>query len=70
MTVIKDTWSFPSILNENKIKPDEEDLSYDIASLFTNVPIDETITYIINQINIHIQTVKTYMFENSDEKIT
>ena len=43
--VIKDTFSSPSILNENKIKPDEEDLSYDVEQVFTNVPIYETITY-------------------------
>ena len=29
---------------------DEEDVSYDVESLFTNIPIKETIDYIIEQI--------------------
>ena len=48
--VIKDCLSFPEILVNNKINADEEDLSYDVTSLFTNVPIDDTIEYIIKEI--------------------
>ena len=29
---------------------DEEYVSYDVESLFTNIPVDETISYIINEI--------------------
>ena len=50
--VIKDTLSFPQILIQNKINQDEEDISYDVESLFTNVPIDDTIGYIIKEIYV------------------
>ena len=50
--VIKDTLTFPNVLTENKIKEDEEDISYDVVSLFTNVPIEDTIEYIINEIYV------------------
>ena len=48
--MIKDTLTFPSILAEQDLKEDEEDISYDVESLFTNVPIDETIEYILDEI--------------------
>ena len=32
---------------------DEEDVLYDVESLFTNIPIEETINYIIEQIYVH-----------------
>ena len=51
--IIKDTLKFPSILEENILKEDEEDISYDVESLFTNVPIDETIEYILDQIYVN-----------------
>ena len=48
---IKDTLKFPSM---NKDLPllndDEEYVSYDIESLFTNIPWKETIDYIIHQV--------------------
>ena len=31
----------------------EEDVSYDVESLFTNIPIQETINYITEQIYVH-----------------
>ena len=48
--IIKDTTTFPNILAENPIKEDEEDISYDVVSLFTNVPVEETIEYILDEI--------------------
>ena len=51
--IIKDTLKFPSILEENKLKEDEEDISYDVESLFTNVPIDETIEFILDEIYVN-----------------
>ena len=48
--IIKDPLEFPSILEENPLKEDEEDISYDVESLFTNVPIDETIEHILDEI--------------------
>ena len=35
------------------LQDDEEDISYDVGSLFTNIPIQETINYIIEQIYVH-----------------
>ena len=34
------------------LKGDEEDVSFDIDSLFTNVPINDTIDYILDQIYV------------------
>ena len=45
--IIKDSLSFPTFLSENKLNEDEEDVSYDVESLSTNVPVDDTIEYII-----------------------
>ena len=48
---INDTQSFPSMLKDQEpLNPNEEYVSYDVESLFTNIPVDETINYIINQI--------------------
>ena len=35
------------------LQGDEEDVSYDAESLFTNIPIEETVSYIIEQIYVH-----------------
>ena len=35
------------------LQDDEEDVSYDVESLFANILIQETINYIIEQINVH-----------------
>ena len=51
--IIKDTLTFPSILKDSKLKEDEEDISYDVASLFTNVPIEDTIDYILDEIYVN-----------------
>ena len=50
--IIKDTLKFPSISAENPLKPDEEDVSYDVASLFTNMPVEEAIEYILDEIYV------------------
>ena len=48
---ICDTQSFPSMLKEQtSLSLDEQYVSYDVESLFTNIPVDETICYIINDI--------------------
>ena len=48
---IDDTQSFPSMLKQQTpLSLDEEYESYDVESLFTNIPVDETISYIINEI--------------------
>ena len=35
------------------LQDDEEDAYYDVQSLFTNIPIQETINYIIKPIYVH-----------------
>ena len=36
--------------DQEPLNPNEEYVSYDVESLFTNIPVDETINYIINEI--------------------
>ena len=49
--VIKDTQSFPTMLNElPPLKADKEEVSYDVESLFTSVPINPTINHICDKI--------------------
>ena len=51
---INDTQKFPSMLSSiPPLQDDEEDVSYDVESLFTNIPIEKKINYIIEQIYIH-----------------
>ena len=51
---INDTQKFPNTLSSTPpLQDDEEDVSYDVESLFTNIPIEETINYIIEQIYVH-----------------
>ena len=38
------------IKNIPPLQEDEEDVSYDMESLFSNIPINETIDYILDQI--------------------
>ena len=53
---INDTQKFPSMLSSiPPLQDDEGDVSYDVESLFTNIPIEETINYIIEQIYVHEQ---------------
>ena len=48
---INDTQSFSAdIKNILPLLENEEDVSYDVASLFTNIPINEKIDYILDQI--------------------
>ena len=45
---------FPSMLSLiPPLQDDEEDVSYDVESLFTNIPIQETINYITEQVYVH-----------------
>ena len=51
---IRDTQSFPTTIKSlPSLKEDEEDVSYDVESLFTNIPVQEIIEYIINQIYVY-----------------
>ena len=35
------------------LQNDEKDVSYNVESLFTNIPIEETINYVIDQNYVH-----------------
>ena len=51
---IKDTLQFPQLLKDlPPSKDDEEYVSYDVAFLFTNIPLKETIDYILQQIHVY-----------------
>ena len=50
---IKDTQSFAKLIKElPPLQEDEEDVSYVIESLFTNIPINDTIDYTLEQIYV------------------
>ena len=55
------------------MKDDEECVSHDVQSLFTNIPLKETIDYILEQIYIHNKLptkCSKLIFRRSREKIT
>ena len=47
---INDTQSFSADITNIPPLQEHEDVSYDVESLFTNIPINETIDYILDQI--------------------
>ena len=50
---IKNTQSFAKLIKEvPPLQEDEEDVSYNTESLFTNIPINDTIDYILEQIYV------------------
>ena len=49
--IINNTQKFPTMLkSQPPLQHDEEYVSYDVESLFTNVPVGETIEYILDEI--------------------
>ena len=48
--VIKNTLLFAEIIKNYILDPDEEHVSYDVESLFTSIPVSETMDYIIKEI--------------------
>ena len=50
---IKDTLQFPQLLKDLPPLKDDEYVFYDAESLFTNIPLKETIHYIVEQIYVH-----------------
>ena len=50
--VINNALDFPSMLN-NVLIPEDENVSYDVGSLFTNIPIKYTIDFICEEIYVH-----------------
>ena len=52
--IIHNTQDFPKMIqNQPPLQPNEEYVSYDVESLFTNVPVKETIEYILDEIYKH-----------------
>ena len=52
--IIRNTQEFPSILKgEPPLETNEKYVSYDVESLFTNIPVKETINYILAEIYDH-----------------
>ena len=50
--MISDTLSFPDILREVLLNSNEEYVSYDVGSLFTSIPLSETIDVNLDEIYI------------------
>ena len=51
--MISNTQAFADLIkSEPPLEPDEEYVSYDVESLFTNIPVHETIDYILDEINV------------------
>ena len=49
--IIRNTQDFPDMIKQQPtLEPDEEYVSYDVESLFTNIPVHETIEYILKEI--------------------
>ena len=51
--VINNTQDFPAMLNNVPFSEDEEDVSYDVESLFTNISLKDTINFICEEIYVH-----------------
>ena len=52
---------FPQMLSSiPPLQDDEKDASYDVESLFTNILIEETISYITEQIYFHRKLMPIY----------
>ena len=49
----EDTQSFSKKIGDFPPLKNEEDVSYDVESLFTNIPLKETVNYILDHIYIH-----------------
>ena len=51
--IIKNTQDFPKMLKvQRPLAEDEEYVSYGVVSLFTNIPVHDTIDYIIKKIYV------------------
>ena len=51
--IINNTQNFPAMLNNVPISEDEEDVSYDVESIFIYIPIKDTIDFICDEIYVH-----------------
>ena len=60
---INNTQDFPAMLNNVPISEDEEDVSYDLESLFANIPIKDTIDFIFEEEGVHL-TLPPHIFSS------
>ena len=70
---IRDTFSFPDLLNSAPSDDNYEDVSYDAESLFTSIPVQETIDYILYKIYVNKdlkQFCKNSIFKKLLNKLT
>ena len=51
---------FQAMLNNVPISEDEQDVSYDVESLFSNIPIKDTIDFICEEIYVHKELEPIY----------
>ena len=51
--IINNMQDFPAMLNNVPMSEDEEDISYDVESLFTNIPIKDTADLICEETYVH-----------------
>ena len=54
-----------SLKQQDPLLPDEEYVSYDVESLFTNVPVHETIDYILQEIYVMKRLLLKLTTENT-----
>ena len=57
---ITDTLSFPDLLKNSRNDESYEDVSYDFASLFTSIPVQESIDYVLQRIYVR-KEIKTFL---------
>ena len=70
---VSDTLAFPVLLKNIENSDDYEDVSYAVQSLFTSIPIKETIDYIIHKIcikNVIEPMCKKLIFRKLLRKLT
>ena len=60
---ISDTLAFPELLKNNKNSDGYQNVSFDVESIFTSIPIKETIDYIIHK--IYIKNIIEPMYKKS-----
>ena len=56
---ITDTLSFPELLKNSSNDESYEDISHDVESFFTSIPVQETIVYILSRIFV-CKKIKTF----------
>ena len=66
--IISDMLSFPDMFQKAVNSEDYKDVSYDVKSLFTNMPVKETIEYILHKIYVD-KSIKPFCKKSIFKKI-